>query len=245
MAWPVRTTKTLVVLTTVLLPFSASARSLKAYIENSAGLFHFQAKQYFPAYNDFLRALEQDPYNPDLHMNLGLTFEMNEEYEKAEKAYLSAEQLAGEDKARQFLALFNMAGVRAKKEDVDGALQAYQAALEIEPESLEVKTNIELLFQQQQGKGKSNQDKKNGKGKDDKDQSKDQNQDDKDKNKDKDQNKDKQYEQPKKQPQSFQSKDLSKDDVRKILDEIQSQEKSIRAKELDKGAKERKNDKDW
>jgi len=33
--------------------------------------------------------------------------------------------------------------------------------------------------------------------------------------------------------------------VRKILDEIGNQEQSIRAKEYDKGAKERNNDKDW
>jgi Ca-activated chloride channel homolog len=238
MAWTFRNFATLILL---LSSSFASATTLTAYLDNRAGLSHLGSKSYYQAYEDFLRALNSDPLNPDIQMNVGLSFEASEDYEKAEKAYMSAYELSKGDSAREFAALFNLAGARGRKSDIDGALQAYQKCLDINPESLEVKTNIELLWQQSGGKGKS-KDGKDGKG--DKD---DPNKDDKDKDKDdKDQKKDRPYEQPKKQqPKPFEGKDLSKEDVRKILDEIQNQEQSIRAKEQDRGAKERPRDKDW
>lgn len=249
MAWPIRSAKAVaraaLVVACGFAGWRANAVTLKAFVHNAEGLRHYKDKLFFESYQDFLKALEEEPLNPDLQMNLGLTFAQNEEWDKAEKAFLSAYGLAKGDKQREFMALFNIAVMRGQKSDIDGALQAYQAALEIEPESLEVKTNIELLFQGQ-GKGNGKSGNQGGKG-DDKDDSQKQNKDQKDKNdgKDNKDNKDKQYQQPKKQPNQFQSKDLNKEDVRKILDEIQNQEQSIRAKEYDKGAKERKNDKDW
>ncbi len=239
MAWPVRSAKTVILFFAVFVGVFAHAASLKAYVSNSQGLIHYQGKLFFQSYQDFLKALEEEPFNPDLQMNLGLTFAQNEEWDKAEKAFVSSYQLSKGDKEREFMSLFNIGVVRGQKGDIDGALQAYQSALEIEPESLEVKTNIELLFQGQ-GKGGGKSGKQGGKG-DDKDDQQKQN----DSHENNDKNQDKKYEQPKQQPKQFQSKDLNKEDVRKILDEIQNQEQSIRAKEYDKGAKERKNDKDW
>lgn len=239
MARPLRSAKFLTAWVLILSSAAVEASSLKAYVNDRNGLKHYQNKLYFESYQDFLKALEEEPLNPDLQMNLGLTFAQNEEWDKAEKAFLSAYELSKGDKEREFMALFNLGYARGQKGEIDGALQAYQAALDIEPESIEVKTNIELLWQGQ-GKGSGKDGKQGGKGDDKDDQQK---QDDDQKNKDK--NKDRNYEQPKKQPKQFQSKDLSKEDVRKILDEIGNQEQSIRAKEYDKGAKERKNELDW
>lgn len=236
-----RTIRSAIIAILLFATCGARAASLQAYLDNITGLKHFKDKLYFQSYQDFLRALENDPLNPDLQMNMGLTFAQGEEWEKAEKAFQSAYELSKGDKEREFMALFNLGVARGQKGDIDGALKAYQAALDIEPESIEVKTNIELLWQNSQGQGQGQGD-KGGKG-NDKDKDKDQDQGDKDKDKNK--NQDKNYEQPKKQPKPFQSKDLSKEDVRKILDEIGNQEQSIRAKEYDKGAKERNNDKDW
>lgn len=230
MAWSFRSFATLVVF---LLAEFAAADSLKAYLDNRQGLKRFAEKSYFQSYQNFVRALNSDPLNPDIQLNIGLTYEATEEWEKAEKAYLSAYELSKGDRQREFVSLFNLAGARSRKNDIEGALKAYQQALEIDPNSLEVKTNIELLWQQQQGKGQS-KDGKDGKGDSEGDQ--DQNQK---------QKRDGPYQQPKKQPKPFESKDLSKEDVRKILQEIQNQEQSIRAKEVDKGAREKNRDKDW
>src|SRR5262249_23878756 len=139
----------------VFLPTMANATSLRSCLDNMSGLSHFRDKLYFQSYQDFLHAIEHDPLNPDLQMNMGLTFAQNEEWDKAEKAFQSAYNLSKGDSERQFMALFNLGVAKGQKGDIDGALQAYQAALDIEPESLEVKTNIELLWQSNQGQGKS------------------------------------------------------------------------------------------
>lgn len=240
MAWSLRAAKAV---TAVLLfyPSLSQASSLKAYMDNNAGLRQFKNKMYFQAYQDFLKALGVEPLNPDLQINLGMTFVAQEEWEKAASAFQAAYDMAKGDKSREFVALFNLAFANWQKGDIDAALKAYQKALEIEPNSLEVKTDIELMWQSQQGKGDSKQGKGGGQGDDKKNQKDQNNQNQNDKNK----NQDKQYSNQKQQPKPFDSKDLSKEDVRKILDEISNQEQSIRAKEYDKGAKERNYDKDW
>jgi hypothetical protein len=126
----------------------------------------------------------------------------------------------------------------------------YQKALEIIPSSNEVKTNIELLIQQQQGQSggegqqnqpqqgdqQQNQDQKNQEGKDQKDQ-KDQEQDQKE-------GKQKQQSQ-KYKPRPFNGKELSEGDVKKILGELKQQEEKIRAEYNRKDVKEQPRDKDW
>src|SRR5262249_23999988 len=159
-AWPLRSA---IVFFLLIFVNAAGASSLDAYLYNNAGLKHYRDKMYFESYRDFLKALNEEPLNPDLQMNLGLTFAQKEEWDKAEKAFVSAYELCTGDKQWQFMALFNVGAVRGKAENIEGALEAYQTALEIEPESFEVKTNIELLLQGQGGQqGKSG--KQGGKG---------------------------------------------------------------------------------
>ncbi len=46
--------------------------------------------------------------------------------------------------------------VQAKAKKIDAALESYQAALELDPDSIEVKNNIELLWQGSgQGEGEA------------------------------------------------------------------------------------------
>jgi tetratricopeptide (TPR) repeat protein len=222
----------------MLISIPASAATWPAYLHNRTGLKHLGDKAYYPAYQEFLKALESDPLNPDVQMNLGLTFEANEEYGKAEQAYRGALELVPEKSPLRFEALFNLAGALAKQKKIDAALAAYQACLEINPDSIEVKTNIELLWQGGQGQGKGDQDDKNQKkGQDNKDQ---------DQKRGRQSEKDQPEQQPRKQqPKPFQSQDLSKEDVKRILDEIKNQEQAIRAEEYQKGPKEAPRGKDW
>ena len=168
--------------------------------------------------------------------------------------------------------MFNKGVYYGKLKNVELALDNYQAALEIVPTSVETKTNIELLIQQQQkdnkdqkdkqdqkdgqGQSDSKSDPKDGQGKDPKDDKKDPN-DQKDKNdqqKDQDQ-KDKQDQEKKNEeressakykPRPYQGDQLSEGDVKKILGELRSQEQKIRANfdKKEKG-KSGRNDKDW
>jgi len=219
----------------------------------------------------YLKGLRFNPFQPELHLNLGLSFEILQQNEKAMSSYKEAERLSLESKNYQvlFMSLFNQAQLLAKDKKVDEAIALYQKALELIPSSKEVKTNIELLTQQQQGQGdgdgeskdkndsqdQENKDKQKKSG-DSKDQKEpkdgDKEKEDKDKEgKDKD-DKEKKPEEPKQmqgspkyKPRPFQGKELSEGDVKKILGELKQQEEKIRAEFNRKEVKEQPRDKDW
>lgn len=194
---------------------------------NNQGIEKLEKKEPYFAYNLFLESLSRDPFNPWIHLNLGLAFEINKEYDKAYNEYKTAYRYAQTTEER-FIALFNAGNAAAAQKKIELALENYQKALEIKADSKEAKTNIELLWQGGGGEGGQNQDNK---------------QDSDSQNQDPNQGGSPQQEPPK--PQTFEGKNLSKDDVRKILEEIKNQEQKIRAKEYEKGRKEAPKDKDW
>jgi Ca-activated chloride channel homolog len=208
---------------------------------NNEAAESLKQKQSYQAYKDLTDLLSTAPFQPEVRMNLGLAFEMNEEFDKAIKEYLS---VAGSnvDPSLKFQAFFNAARLFGEKKKIPDALQYYQEALKIDPSSVEVKTNIELLFAQGGGGG-------------DGDDKKDQQQDDK-KDPKKDKSGDKEKENPQPQPQDgkkkekrapprFKSEELSEQDVKNILEELKRQEQKNRAKMMDQAPKENSNGPDW
>lgn len=207
------------------------------------------------AMDNYIAALSDDPFRPELHLNLGLSFEFLQQADKALQSYQEAERLAEQQGNLEvlFMARFNRAQLLAKAKRVDEALASYQKALEISPNSKETKTNIELLTRQQQGGGggegepqdkKDQQDQKqqqnqNKKGQDPKDSQRPQDGDKKDKESAPKQSS------PKYQPRPYQGKELNEGDVKKILGEIKQQEQRIRAEYNRKDVKEQPRDKDW
>lgn len=229
-----RSIKSLAILLASLNASMAGATTLNSYLRNREGLQKFQAKSYYPAFQDFTRALNDDPLNAEVHLNIARTLEANEEFEKAEKAYKGVLNLLPADSTRRFETLFNLAGVQGKQRKIAEALDTYQAALELDPDSIEVKTNIELLWHQGEGEGEGNEGNEQKEPKDQRGRGE----------QEKDEPKQPEKKQ-KKQPKPFESKELSPQDVKKILDEIKNQEQSIRADENDKGAKDAPRDRDW
>lgn len=215
----------------------------KGHSANNEGVHLLEEEKNHQAYQNFVKALGENPFDPYIQMNLGFAFLRNEEKEKALKQMEAAEKLSHGDDQAHFMALFNTASLKSAAGDIDGALTSYQAALELRPDSKEVKTNIELLWQQQnQGKGKSDQQQK----KDDQQQGDNKQQSENDKEQKNDPSQGQQPEEKKDQkPKSFESKDLSQEDVRKILEELKNQEQAIRADAYQKGAKDAPRDKDW
>jgi hypothetical protein len=133
----------------------------------------------------------------------------------------------------RFRSLFNIAAIQASQNKVDEALETYQQALEVKPDSIETKTNMELLTQGASGGGKGDKDSKNKKDQGDGGGQGQQNQPKEFSNK------------PKNEPQPFKGKDLSRQDVDRILDELKQQEEAIRAKDQREGGKDAPPDKDW
>lgn len=238
--------------------------NFNSYWQNQKAIASLKKSDIALAQSQFLQALDASPFSASLHLNLGLTYQLLSQMDKAEASYKTALKFASNDLER-FLAYFNLGFMSQKAQQVDQALNYYQLALQYNPSSVEVKTNIELMLQDEQGKkdGKgdksdnkdkdkdknNNKDSKDNKDQDNKDKD-DQNKDDKDQNKDgkdqKDKEQDKKYAPPKKpQPKPFKSEKLDQGDVKKILGEIGQQEQKIRAEFNRKGGKEKPRDKDW
>ncbi len=228
--------------------YGAQAFVTDVVTNNNQGIELLKKQNFSKAQDYFSKAMSESPYSTELQLNLGLTFDGAGQPEKAMQSYEQAEKLT-KDPALLFASYFNRAEILGKQKKVPEALAFYQKALDLKPDSVEAKTNIEILTQQQQGggKGQDNQDQKdqNKDKKDDKD-----NKDQKDQDKDKDQDQDKKdqkkdYAKNKPQPKPFQSPDISKDDAKKILDELDRQEQRVRAEYNKKQHKERPHGKDW
>lgn len=225
--------------------WSDQKTSLQSIAPNNQAIQELEKENFYLAFQNLARALETDSLSPILHFNLAYIYSLNKETDKAIAEYDVVKKFTEHDPDLQFKAFFNQAAEYLKNKNIAEALNCYQSALEIFPESKEVKTNIELLWQGQgQGEG-------DGQSKDQKDQNDkkgDQGQGDTkdDPKKDQGQN-DKQDDSQKKQqkPKPFESQELSKETVSQILDELKSQEQRVRSEDYSKGAKEKPRDKQW
>jgi Ca-activated chloride channel homolog len=224
----------------MVLASQAEARLTPSVIQkNNDAVKLLESEKNFEAYKTLTDGLAEAPFQEELHLNLGFAFERNSDPEKALLEYQSVARNS-KNPALKFQALFNAARVKGEQKKVDEALDLYQQALELDPESKEVKTNIEILLATGGGggKGDQDQDEKEKKGDQDGKEGKD--------NKDgQDQKKPNKGQGPKPTPRPFNSEELSKQDVKNILDELKRQESQIRAKEYEKKSKETTRAKDW
>ena len=200
--------------------------------------------------------LAKYPENLFLHYNFGV-FWIFQDIQKTVKQFSFILKNKKSDELR-FKAAFNLGTLygydkRLNVEDynhIDQALKYYQMALEIKPDSLETKQNIEMLFLRKQSNN-SQQSKENPKQKKEEsqqDKSEQKKQEDKskqDSSKNQDESKDNQgasYKENRKNEdeQNFQSKDLTKRDVQDILEELKQQEQQIWEKLIQEEAKKQK-----
>lgn len=235
----------------LFLSVSSNADSVfEAVDANKQGITALKKQNPVEAQAQFSKAIGQAPFMPELQINLGLTYDQLGNLDKAKQAYHSAEKLPL-SKTSQYVLNFNLAEIEGRDKKVDSALEYYQKALEANPDSIEAKTNIELLIQQNQ----QQQSGKDGENKDDKKDQKDQDKKDDKDQKDKkdqdqkkpgeDQKKDEHHQKNKPQPRPFKSDELSPGDVKKILEEMDRQEQRVRAEYNKKQVKEKPRDKDW
>ena len=184
------------------------------------------------AYLELVRAVGESSFYPVYHLNLGVAFELKKEEAKALNEYQTALKLSPPNSEIAFLSLFNMAKVFSQMNEKEKALNHYVAALKIRPESVEVRNNIEMLWQDQNGEGKG----EGGEGEGEEGENSD------------DQNKEKQDpgdNKKQKQKPKYSGKDFTEAQIRRILNEIEEQEQKIRAKEYEKGDKRQGPGKDW
>lgn len=216
--------------------FSANL-AVSSFMANEDANKQFKAQDYSQALSKWGEALAKSQNRPDLQYNLSLGLQLLGRSEEANKSYLSVIKDPHSNDGLKFLSFFNRGTMAQAEKKIDQALIEYQAALDLNPDSVETKTNIEMLIQNGGGKGKGE-----GQGQPKDDQDKD-GKGDKDK---KDENKPKEYkpnEKPK--PKPFKSEQLDQSDVNKILGEIRQQEQKIRTEYNKRDVKEQPRDKDW
>ena len=208
----------------------AVASNLVEIWQNNQAVDYMSQDKRLEAHEEFSALLSDQPFNPLYQFNTGVSFLAIEEVDKAIK--MNEEVLKNPNNVPEisFATFYNLGILSTAKKDIDKALDYYQKALTFSPDSKEIKTNIELLIQQQQGKGKGEGD------------NKDKNQEQQD---GEGEEQPKEPQQFQNQPQQFNSKEMSKSDVKKILEELKKQEQRIRAKHERKGGKEADREKNW
>jgi Ca-activated chloride channel family protein len=233
----------------LMLGMAQASPGPKSVFSNDEGVKNLKGSNPTAAREQFLSSLANDPLEPRLHLNLGLTFEMLGQSDQAKASYETALKLA-QDHETRFVANFNLGQLYQKGKKTEEALAAYQEALKYQPDSKETKTNIELLIQDQQGKGQEQKQDPNDQNNKGQGEGQGQGQNEQEEKKD-DQPKQgekeppKEYAKNKPQPQKFKSEELTQGDVNKILGEIKQQEQKIRAEFNRKETKEQPRDKDW
>lgn len=233
------------ILAVSLLSPPAWASELRGIIKNNEGAKRLTKGKHYEAYERFNDALVDLPFSGEVHYNLGNSFFVNKEIDKALSEYSQAIKLSPGDGARarktRFLALFNSAVALTEQKKIEEALSTYQRALELEPDSIETKTNMELLAAAGGGEGGEGDPQQQDKG-DQKDQKDGQQPQEQDQKK---QPQPQQGQKQKDKPKPFDSKDMSEQDMSRILEEIKRQEEQIRAKFQREGAKDAPPEKDW
>lgn len=207
--------------------------------ENNKAVELLKEKKSYQAHEKLMDALVDSPLSSSLHYNLGHSFYQNKNFDEAMKEFESSEQMTN-NKDIKFKSLFNAADSAVRKEDIDRALEYYQSALKLKPDSLEVKTNIELLMAKREQSRENKQDKKEGEGK-----GRGENE-----SSEKKQEEGSSHEQRKKTDSKaqFKSKELTTKDVEKILEELKRQEEKVRGKFMEADQKKAGKEfieKDW
>jgi Ca-activated chloride channel family protein len=229
----------------VLAPSPVHA-SLSGITANNQGVKLFEKQRQNEAYAHFAQSLGTMPFDARVHFNLASSYLANKEYEKAMEEFEQAARLAPKEAQVQFAARFNAAVAATELKQIDQALALYQSCLDLVPDSLETKTNIELLIQSQGSGGDKKDDKEKKKDdKGDKDKKKEGDGDKKDEKQPPKQPDPKDQEPKKNQPRPFDSKDLTQQDAARIMDELKRQEELVRARFTNDHVKDVPRDKDW
>lgn len=215
----------------------------RTLMSNRAGNKALEKGQWMDAQRNYLEALAEDPFIAELHVNLGLTYQALKQGEPATQSYESAEKW-GRNPEVLFASRFNQGVLRAENKQIDPALASYQKALEVVPDSIETKTNIELLMQNQKGQGEGqdkNKDQQGNQGQNDQQDQKDSEGQDQKEKKNKEGPK---QQSPQYKPREFKG-ELSEGDVKKILGELKQQEQKIRGQFFRNENQEKPREKDW
>lgn len=205
---------------------AGASETLGTIRSNNRGVGEIENEKAFQAEKTFIETLAEDPFNVVLKYNLGTSYLAQKKFDAASKEYDAILRRTELNKDLAFAAHFNAAIAAQENKNIDLALKHYQGALDLQPDSKEVKTNIELLTNAKGGGGGQGDQKNDPK-------------DPKGENPGSDpQNGDKSKDKP--------EKPIGEKEMQDILEELGRQEQRIRALEYgNKKGAEKGPSKDW
>lgn len=107
------------------------------------GIESFQKEQWDESLNKFQDALLDDPTNPLLHFNVGDVQYKKKNYEEALKSF--EKTLNTKDVSLQEKAYYNMGNNYYQMNKYQEAIDYYKKALELDPDDVDAKFNLELV----------------------------------------------------------------------------------------------------
>ncbi len=122
----------------IILPFQS---------ENNQGILYMLKKDYEAANEVFIKCLNNKL--PVCRMNIALNHFFLKRYAESIKEYMIAKEYSA-NKQFLFYTSFNSAVSATAHQNRKSALKFYQVSLFYQPHSIEAKTNIELLFREEQ-----------------------------------------------------------------------------------------------
>ena len=122
------------------------------------GLNQMKNQNYGQARKHFLEILSKNFNNSPARLNLALIESLQKNFENAlgEYGIVSKESKVPRER---FQSYFNSGHLKSQMNDVESSLDFYQKALEENSDSIEVKTNIELMMMAQDSKNSQSEDK--------------------------------------------------------------------------------------
>ncbi len=125
---------------------SAEAKSVSSSVKK--GIKAYETQQYEKAKKHFIDAQLEKPDKAELHYNIGTAAYMNKEYEQAEKSFLEA--VKSKDTQLRHNARYNLANTQFKMNNLDGAIDGYEAILKEFPDDRQTRENLEFAKRKKQ-----------------------------------------------------------------------------------------------
>lgn len=191
----------------------------------------YQEGEYSQALDWYHQAEVERPETPGLDFNIGTTLYQEGKYEEALEKLQKA--LNTDDIAHEALAHYNIGNGRFRTGDYQAAIQAYQQSLELNPDDLDAKYNLELariklkeqLQKQQQDPQQQQQEQQPEQ---QQQQQQEQPEQEQQQNQPEDQQQQEQQQQQQQpQPQEVQEDEMSKEDAERILNALKDDEKEV------------------
>ncbi len=182
---------------------------------------------------DYQKALElyhqaevERPETPELYYNIGSSLYKEGKYEEAvdrlQKSFTT------QDIKNEAQAHYNLGNVYFKMGDFQNAISSYQRSLELAPDDIDAKFNLELARKRLKEQLKPEQNKNDQQKQNKQDQNKQpQDQQDKQQQEQEQQQKQDQNKQDKQQPQQVKQNEMSKEDAERILNALKDDEKQV------------------